>query len=199
MSREKTLLVEDGEAESGESGPTRLPRLAFSSPELENVYQAFLRRQKHGTLLAYVASEALFASYLVVLAAPQYDMRELPSLVLGALGAPLSVLLGVLCWRGRLPDQTCAYLAVLLSELLQYAHLGLHATSGARPSDSVSWRAFFTFAVLAALPFPLPVLGTLTAAPAALHLLFLGLAVALPSWGGSVTGAALARQVSEST
>uniref|UniRef100_A0A8C4NNP6 adenylate cyclase n=1 Tax=Eptatretus burgeri TaxID=7764 RepID=A0A8C4NNP6_EPTBU len=118
----------------GESGPTRLPRLAFSSPELEKVYQAFLRRQKHGTLLAYVASEALFASYLVVLAAPQYDLRELPSLVLGALGAPLSVLLGVLCWRGRLPDQTCAYLAVLLSELLQYAHLGLHATSGARPT-----------------------------------------------------------------
>uniref|UniRef100_UPI0035902C1D adenylate cyclase type 3-like n=1 Tax=Myxine glutinosa TaxID=7769 RepID=UPI0035902C1D len=195
MPRDKSLLVEEGDPESGDPGPAVLAGFAFLSPELESVYQAFLRRQKRGTLLAYLASEALFAAYLVVLPCPQYDVRELPSLVLGALGAPLSMLLGVLCWRGRLPDRICAYLAALLSELLQYAHLGLHATSGARPSDSVSWRAFFTFAVLAALPFPPPVLGALTAAPAALHLLFLGLAAALPSWGGSVTGAALARQL----
>ncbi|XP_017695227.1 PREDICTED: adenylate cyclase type 3-like, partial [Lepidothrix coronata] len=163
----------------------RSARLAFAPESLENLYQAYFRRQRHDTLLVLAVFAALFDTY--VLATVSWDVgrdgREFPPVLVPAAAFLLAHGALLALWKCRLLPERFSrrFLPGILWILIPaqvLGYLALNFGSAPEPADTVGWQAFFVFSFFLTLPLRLLPIVAVAAASCGLHTLVLGVAVA---------------------
>ncbi|XP_064267569.1 adenylate cyclase type 3 isoform X4 [Passer domesticus] len=174
-------------------------RFSFSPESLENLYQAYFRRQRHETLLVLVVFSALFDCYILGMCAAFSRMEKLfPAL------AALAGLLAhggiFLLLRSRLlpEDFSQRFLPGGLWALAVAQLWGLlgweFRRSFPEAADAAGWQAMLAFSCFLTLPLRLARILLLAAASCGGHALLLGILQFQRGPGGAEPGQ-LARQL----
>ncbi|CAG6016088.1 adenylate cyclase type 3 [Menidia menidia] len=176
----------------------RFMRLTFAPESLENLYQTYVRRQRHETLLVLVVFAALFNSYIIVMCTLVYTTDKLASVLVASVGLVGDIVLYLLCRFGLLPDRisrrVVPYALWVLIAAQIFCYLGLNYSRFHQASDTVGWQAFFSFSFFLTLPLRLTPIVLITTVSCGVHTLALGVTIAQHQQE-DIRGAALTRQL----